>query len=381
MDSRRFDALVRSFGEVRSRRGVVRFLGGLGAGLVARLPTEPLTAKSRGCRPPCGECQECHKGKCFKHHGRKGCKAGTCKPKANGIRCSNGGTCEAGVCVSFGGCPPACPTCTACPSPAALCEAQPNGQPGHQCEKPKVCCNGACCDPIHECNDAGRCATCAEVCPKGCELCLSTSEGRTFCSTADCAHCTGTPCKISSDCGVDAPFANNCVISVTDRATNTTTQGCGFAVGAGVCWDFIPCGQDGPPCSTCQRCHPTNEGICEAQTNGQSGRNCEAPKVCCNGTCCDPIHQCNSKGECATCAESCTDTHCAFCLARVTGGRICAGRESSCRDQHCVSDDDCNNDEFCVTSVTDRSTNATTQGCGEPVGTGICWHNVACSVN
>jgi hypothetical protein len=279
MDDRRFDALARAVGDARSRRGFVRLLGGLGAGMVALRPTEPLAAKSGRCTRTCGECQECHKGKCFKHHGRKVCKSGTCKPKANGIGCSGGGRCEAGACVGFAGCPPACPACQACPSSASLCAAQPNGQPGHQCEDPKVCCNGTCCEFIHQCNSDGNCATCKQACPEGCDLCLTLSDGRKVCGGRD-SHCTGGDC---SDCPVDLPFTPACVTSVTDRATNTTRQDCGVQVGTGTCWDIAPCC---PPCPVCQDCNLTT-GSCQvfSQNNGQPGRDCASPKVCCNGAC------------------------------------------------------------------------------------------------
>src|SRR3954471_20550187 len=212
MDGRRIDALVRWLSERSSRRTA---LGLALAGLLGPLGHADAKGKKKHHKPGkrCGHCGEC-----------RHCVRGRCQAVTNGAGCSNGGTCEAGACVSFAVCPAACPACSACPLPTGLCQAQPNGQPGHQCVEPKVCCSGTCCDPIHQCNATGACATCAEICSSRCPLCLSTTTGDTFCAISENARCTGQPCRFVSDCGVDAPFAIACVVSVTDRTTNSTTQ-------------------------------------------------------------------------------------------------------------------------------------------------------------
>src|SRR3954452_12654182 len=58
----------------------------------------------------------------------------------------------------------------------------------------------------------------------------------------------------------------------------------------------LVCGQVCPICQTCD----VNTGVCGIQTggNGLAGQDCPAPKVCCSGACCDPIHACNSGGTC-----------------------------------------------------------------------------------
>lgn len=313
MDDRPPTMLVRWLNEGSSRRTA---LGVALTGLLGVLGQIDATAKGKHHKPAkrcrhCGECRHCVRGRC--------------RAVANGTRCRNGGVCEAGACVSFAVCPAACPVCSACPSPRGLCETQPNGQPGHQCETPKVCCSGQCCDPVHRCNAAGACATCAEVCSSHCPLCLSTTTGETFCAIEENARCTGQACRFVSDCGIDAPFASACVISVTDRTTNTTTQGCDVPVGTGVCWDFTPC---------------------------------------------------------TACAQQCPAA-CHQCLTLAEGGMRCTGASESCTETRCTTSADCagvGTGAVCATSVTDRATNTTRQGCGVPVGTGTCWNITPCSI-
>jgi len=102
-----------------------------------------------------------------------------------------------------------------------------------------------------------------------------------------------------------------------------------------------------PVCPVCQTCDVTT-GVCEASPsgNGLAGQDCGAPRVCCSGTCCDPIHACNGLAG--------------FC------------------SQHCTTTADCT-DGQCITSFTERATNVTSQLCGQPVGSGVCGVISACA--
>ena len=103
MDADRFDSLIRSLTTVGSRRrtlatvitGAIGLLGLAGA-------DDAAAGKSGKCKPQCGECATCDKGKCKKKNGKKRCKKGKCKAKGNGTGCSIG-TCQNGGCVATGG--------------------------------------------------------------------------------------------------------------------------------------------------------------------------------------------------------------------------------------------------------------------------------------
>jgi hypothetical protein len=312
MDGRRLNAFAGWLSGGSSRRAAI----GLGlAGLLAPLGHGDATAKNKKHHNPvkrCGNCAECHH-----------CVKGRCRAVTNGSHCSNGGICEAGACVSFAFCPPGCPTCSACTSATSLCEAQPNGQPGNQCESPQVCCNGSCCEVIHECNSDGNCATCEEACPRGCDLCLTLSDGSKVCGGRR-SHCTGG--GSCTDCPVDVPFTPACVTSVTDRATNTTTQGCGVPVGTGTCWDIEPCTE---------------------------------------------------------CVRACPTAACLKCLNLAEGGIQCSGSGATCNSTPCSTNASCSEEgpgAVCANSVFDRNTNTTTQECGGTVGTGRCWIPTNCNI-
>jgi hypothetical protein len=132
-----------------------------------------------------------------------------------------------------------------------------------------------------------------------------------------------------------------------------------------------------PVCPVCQACNPAI-GQCVSQ-NGQPGQDCAAPKVCCSGGCCEPPnHFCNGSGLCATCEQVCPD-NCAFCFARAEGGTSCGDAGSTCiPGPPCSSNAGCSGGDMCVTSATNRITNVTSQSCGQPVGTGVCWSIAAC---
>ena len=90
-----FDALTKSLVANHSRRGIIRFLGGLTlGGPLALMASVDAGAK---CKKSCGPCKRCKKGKC--------------KPKPVGTACA-GGTCQGGSCVAPQSASPSAPTCT-----------------------------------------------------------------------------------------------------------------------------------------------------------------------------------------------------------------------------------------------------------------------------
>lgn len=99
MNAIRFDALTHVLTASASRR---RTLGGLlGGALVALGLTnadDAAAAKTGRCKQECGECEFCQTGTCKKRNGKKRCKRGVCKPKANSTSCSVGGVCYNGNC-------------------------------------------------------------------------------------------------------------------------------------------------------------------------------------------------------------------------------------------------------------------------------------------
>jgi hypothetical protein len=135
-------------------------------------------------------------------------------------------------------CPLACPVCQSCNAGTGVCEAKPanNGQAGQECHAPKVCCGGECCDPIHACNAAGACATCADVCAANCSYCFTLAGGGTACG--DAGFCTtGDTCASNADC----TGGRVCATSFTQRSNNVTSQTCGASVGTGICLQFVAC--------------------------------------------------------------------------------------------------------------------------------------------
>lgn len=126
-------------------------------------------------------------------------------------------------------------------------------------------------------------------------------------------------------------------------------------------------------CPVCQICNAST-GSCEVRTdgNGLPGQNCQAPHVCCSGTCCADFPACNSAGMCGTCADACTNPNCTHCFTLADGSTRC-GRFNFCfNEPNCTSSAQCQIGQECVTRMTIRSTNVTLQPC-EQVGIGSCY--------
>ena len=98
MDSNRFDRLARIVGAGATRRAAVTLLSSLGLSGVSLGDPGDAWARSGKCKPDCGACQKCKKGKCEKNSGKKVCKKGKCKP-LTGMACGTGGICESGSCA------------------------------------------------------------------------------------------------------------------------------------------------------------------------------------------------------------------------------------------------------------------------------------------
>ena len=214
MDANRFDSLLRTFTAMRSRRGALRALSGLGiTGVLTR--TDMAAKKKRK-----------------KKHKQRHAVPPPLSPSP-----PPGPPPPAVVCT------PVCPICQVCNAATGHCEGHPIQQslPAPGCTAPKICCGGSCCEHIHACNGAGTCQTCAQACTgEFCENCAHYPDGST-----QCIFDWGQRCDLNEFCETDADcpdFRPTCMTAYTDRETNVTAQTCGQPVGSGVCVSILGCG-------------------------------------------------------------------------------------------------------------------------------------------
>jgi hypothetical protein len=94
MDSERFDGLVRSFGQTRTRRQTLRGLAGLAALGALTLGGQEADAGTRIGGASCTRGRQCKTGKCVGDPGQKVCSCSKRYP-----RCTPAGaTCQSGTC-------------------------------------------------------------------------------------------------------------------------------------------------------------------------------------------------------------------------------------------------------------------------------------------
>lgn len=217
MDADRFDALLRTLMGMRSRRGVLRTLSGLG--ITGALTRADMMAKKK------------HK----KKHKKRRAAPLPLSPSPPGP--------PSGPPPPSADCPPVCPICQGCNAATGQCVGHPSqqSQPAPGCTAPRVCCGGSCCEHIHACNTTGTCQTCAEACPgEFCEICAHYADGSTH-----CIFTYGLRCDLNETCSTDTDcpsFRPTCMTAYTDRATNVTAQVCGQPVGSGWCVSISGCG-------------------------------------------------------------------------------------------------------------------------------------------
>jgi hypothetical protein len=150
MEPVQFDRLTRRLAIDYSRRRAVSAILGVGAlGVLGFNQADDALAR-RACKPACGECQWCKKGKCKKSKRGKVCKKGKCLPRAAGASCSVG-SCQQGVCVA---------------PPRPFCEVNP----GHR-----------------ECATTGATCYCTTD-VSGAPICIALSSCR---GVVNCSQCTG----------------------------------------------------------------------------------------------------------------------------------------------------------------------------------------------
>jgi hypothetical protein len=192
MDADRFDAMARALLSETSRR---RTLGSLLGGTLAALGlthSHETRARSRRCKPECGECETCKKGECKRKNGQKVCKKGKCRPKADGTACSGGRVCQAGTCGCASGREFCGLSCGCCVPNAPVSGALPSR---HRCSASSECCDGgACCnfDPPGNSREGPQCL----------DLRSHTSACGTTCeNVVNCFNIPGTEC-VNGQCVV-----------------------------------------------------------------------------------------------------------------------------------------------------------------------------------
>jgi hypothetical protein len=190
MQPQRFDRLARSTAGLsrRSVLGVAALLGVLGMASSAR------DASARKCKPNCGVCEKCVKGKCKAKPGGarcggscnecrggvcavkddgascgvcRACHFGACGKAADGTKCPGKGSCQDETCYTpprFGcdGSTDYCVASTAaCPGrPGDFCYVTTSGDP--ICGKHGIVCNN--CTNDSDCAAGRRCVSCAGIC-------------------------------------------------------------------------------------------------------------------------------------------------------------------------------------------------------------------------
>ena len=218
MDAKRFDTIAKALICETNRRRTLSGLLGAALGCLGFADVEAKKSKKNNtggqgagaeggnCKPACGTCEQCRKGKCHKTgSGKKKCKKGTCKP-LTGTTCTTTtggtGTCQAGSCVSGGGggCTGGSTSCGGVCTDLQTDEAN-CGTCGTACGAGQTCCDGVCTNLQTDEASCGSCGfTCflGQTCCSG--ACRSTQTDEANCGT--CGHLCVAPAVIclAGDC-------------------------------------------------------------------------------------------------------------------------------------------------------------------------------------
>lgn len=116
MDADRFDGLVRSFGQARSRRQTLRGLVGAAAAGALALGGQEADAATRIGGSSCTRGRQCKTGKCIGTPGHKTCSCSKTYPT-----CTSGGTCLHGGCFRSESCATGCGNGVSCGAGVSSC--------------------------------------------------------------------------------------------------------------------------------------------------------------------------------------------------------------------------------------------------------------------
>jgi hypothetical protein len=190
MDANRFDAIAKAIvAESSRRRTLAGLLGGALAALGLAAPESADAARTGNCKPECGECQVCKKGKCRRtKSGRKRCKKGRCEPVENETQCIApiNGFCIDGACV----CPENLEECN------GLC--LPICAPNVQARNPNTC---VCCfvnnlPCVNDSPEGGRVPQVNANCCSNVCLPLGSTGTQGLCAPGG----AGAPCNVDANC-------------------------------------------------------------------------------------------------------------------------------------------------------------------------------------
>jgi hypothetical protein len=173
VDSNTFDTLTKRL--VTRRAGAGLALAGL---LGLAVPDADAKKKKKKCKPKCGLCETCKKGKCKSLNGLKQCGSGCiagdqcCTNGAPGCpagRPCNGGTCQS--CMSNNS--PCTPGTTEQDCCTGICINNRCGcfKPNHACAADRQCCSNSCVNNVCSClPPGGLCDAVGECCSGICSV-------------------------------------------------------------------------------------------------------------------------------------------------------------------------------------------------------------------
>ena len=302
MDSKRFDRLVRGFGQARSRRQALGALAGVALGARLGLGAgEGAGATHAGCRhdgKDCARAGQCCSGRCAAN--------GTCQPCTGAAQCPEppaGEPCQRRVCTAAGRC--------VIRDKAAGASCPDDGNP---CTKDVCDASGACTHPNTTDGTACTTSTCqASTC--ACQGGTCTPRGPS-CDAQSCPSgcCDGTTCKAGNADGACGGGGGAC-------ASCATGQRC--AGGACVC--------DAQSCNGCCDGTACKGGDAKGACGGGGGacRVCASNETCSGGAC-----VCDGGCVCPTLKQNCTGA--GQCAEGCEGSVACGpigdlGRNQCCR--------------------------------------------------
>lgn len=372
MDEDRFDALTRFVARPRTRRQLVRALGG---GALAALGGVIGADRTRAADCPSGvvcSAQCCPNASDM-------CLAGRCTSCPSGVICS-ARCCPSASDICLSG------QCTSCPSGVSCT--------GRCCADGETCVNGLC-SAAPPCGNAGDACTerkdcCAPLLCRG-GACIQPKGGGSPCppGSRECdGVCYPGGCCIAADCG------DPCLVCGTDHVCRGCPAGQVCQPGRGCCTPDCTgkeCGDDGcgGSCGTCPDDRPCHNGSCCVPATCQAGQCGQMPDGCGGTLACGncPVGQCLICSADHTCVVSCPAPQVCdrglCCTPQTCPVGACGGIPNGCGGAvdcgDCPSGKVCH-ERSCCTPATCQpgQCGRISDGCGGQIDCGGCGDGKSC---